>query len=134
MADRITRKQRSFIMSRIRSKWTTPEKIMHNFLKGNKIRHKMHPKIEGSPDITLKDEKIAIFLHGCFWHGCKKCYRKPQNNKDFWKDKVKNNRARDKRNEKALKSNGWEVITIWEHDTKKDKLKKLLIKENLLQL
>jgi DNA mismatch endonuclease (patch repair protein) len=84
--DIMSKKERSKRMSLIKSKWTRPERLVHNFLKGNKIRHEMHPKIVGSPDIILKDKKIAIFIHGCFWHGCKKCYRKPMNNKHSWKD------------------------------------------------
>jgi len=76
----------------------------------------MHPKIAGSPDIIIREKKIAVFLHGCFWHGCKKCYRPPKSNKTFWKTKVQNNIKRDLKNEKLLRRNGWKIIRIWEHE------------------
>lgn len=126
VADKITQKQRSYIMSRIRSKWTEPERIAHAFLKGHKIRHKMHPKLQGSPDIVLKDRKVAIFLHGCFWHGCKRCYKKPKHNRIFWGQKITANKLRDKKNSVLLKSEGWTVFTIWEHEIKDGNISKIL--------
>ena len=119
MPDIMSKEERSKRMSLIRSKWTNPEKLVHNYLKGNKIRHKMHPKTNGSPDIIIPEKKIAIFIHGCFWHGCKNCYRKPVNNKKFWEDKIKRNIERDKSNAKSLKKQGFKVITLWECDLKK---------------
>lgn len=120
MADTLTKGQRSYCMSRIRSKWTRQEIKVHNWLKGNKIRHNMHPSIDGSPDIILKNKKIAVFLHGCFWHKCPKCYVKPKSNKKYWLPKIKKTVKRDKSNEKVLKNNGWKVIKIWEHEVKRD--------------
>ncbi|MFA5382379.1 MAG: hypothetical protein WC356_04375 [Candidatus Micrarchaeia archaeon] len=78
MSDNLTKEQRSRCMSKIRSKWTKQEKKIHNYLKGDKIRHKMHPKLPGNPDIVLKDSKTAVFLHGCFWHKCPNCYKEPK--------------------------------------------------------
>lgn len=116
MVDILTKEQRSERMSLIRSKWTKQEKAFHNHLKGNKIHHKMHPRIEGSPDIVIPDRNIALFLHGCFWHGCKKCGHIPKSNKKYWSEKILKNKKRDKLKEKILKESGWDVITIWEHD------------------
>ena len=113
--DILSKKERSKRMSLIRGKWTQPEKWLHNFLKGNKMSHKMHPNLNGSPDAILPKKKIAIFVHGCFWHKCPKCYNEPAHNKKFWKQKAKMNTQRDKRNQKDLAKNGWSVITIWEH-------------------
>ena len=107
-------------MSRIRSKWTKPELIVHNHLKGRKIPHKMHPKIEGSPDLILLDKKQAVFIHGCFWHKCSLCYKPPASRREYWKNKITRNIARDKKNEKNLRNNGWNVICIWEHELKQD--------------
>lgn len=118
MTDVFSKKKRSEIMSRIRSKWTKQEVMVHNYLKGHKIRHKMHPKIDGNPDIILKDSKVAIFLHGCFWHRCPNHYKEPKSKKKFWRDKIKRNVARDKRDVKTLKKHGWKVIVVWEHETK----------------
>ena len=126
MPDHLTQEQRSYCMSRIRGKWTSLDKQVHNLLKGNKIEHQMYPKISGSPDLVLKKKKIAIFLHGCFWHGCKFCYRKPKNNAKFWKEKMEYNIKKDKKNVKHLKLGGWKVMIFWEHDFKKNPAKFLL--------
>jgi len=118
MADTLTKRQRSFCMSRIKGKWTKPELAVHNMLKGRKIRHIMHPAIDGSPDIIFKDKKVAVFIHGCFWHGCPKCFIKPASNKAYWSKKIAGNRRRDKNNVRRLKKAGWNVIVIWEHETR----------------
>lgn len=114
MPDILSQEERSKRMSLIRSKWTKPEKWLHNYLKGHRIKHRMHPKMKGSPDIIIPEKKIAIFIHGCFWHGCKNCYRKPTNNKDFWKNKIEKNIERDKKNLNLLKKEGWKTKIIWE--------------------
>jgi len=118
MADNLTKEQRSRTMSRIRSKWTSQEKKIHNYLKSNKIKHKMHPKIDGKPDILLSNTKTAVFLHGCFWHKCPKCYKKPKTNKKYWTSKIENNLKRDQKNSKSLKKLGFNVMHIWEHRVK----------------
>ena len=123
MVDILSKEERSKRMSLIKGKWTKPEKRMHNLLKGRKIRHEMHPKILGSPDIILKDKKIAIFIHGCFWHGCKKCYVAPSSNKEFWVNKLEKNVVRDKKNINVLRKHGWVVIIIWEHEIDSDSTK-----------
>jgi len=120
MADNLTKAQRSYTMSRIRSKWTKQENTLHNKLKGLKIKHKMHPDIEGRPDIILKKKKIAVFLHGCFWHKCPKCYKAPKTEKKYWLPKIENNVKRDKRNLKILRKLGYKVLRLWEHDNKKN--------------
>lgn len=118
MADNLTKEQRSRTMSRIRSKWTSQEKKIHNYLKSNKVKHKMHPKITGKPDILLLNSKTAVFLQGCFWHKCPKCYKKPKTNKKYWTVKIENNVKRDQKNSKSLKKLGFNVIRIWEHQVK----------------
>jgi DNA mismatch endonuclease (patch repair protein) len=107
-------------MSNIRSKWTAQEKKIHNYLKGNKVKHEMHPNLSGSPDILLKDTNTAVFLHGCFWHKCSKCYKEPKSNKKYWLPKIEKNVKRDRKNTKILKSNGYLTIKIWEHQVKKN--------------
>jgi len=107
-------------MSNIRSKWTSQELKIHNYLKSYKVKHCMHPKISGSPDILIKDTNLAIFLHGCFWHKCSKCYKKPKSNRKFWNLKIEKNVARDRRNKDLLKKKGCRVKHFWEHDVKKD--------------
>lgn len=118
MTDTVSKEQRSYIMSRIPGKWTSIEKRFHNSLKGNRIRHRMHPAIEGRPDIILPDYKIAIFLDGCFWHACPMCKGglMPSANKSYWVPKIERTIKRDKNNSSKLRKDGWVVVRFWEHD------------------
>lgn len=125
MPDTLTKEQRSYCMSRIRSRWTSQEKRLHNHLKGNKIKHKMHPNMGGCPDILIKN-KIAVFLHGCFWHKCPKCYIEPKTRKNYWIPKIEKNVYRDKQNTIILRKKGFKVIRVWEHEIKKDFKKSIL--------
>ena len=118
MADNLTVEQRSRCMSRIRSKWTLQEKRIHDRLKGLKIKHKMHPQIAGRPDIVLPKSKTAVFLHGCFWHKCPRCYKEPKSNVQYWLPKIEKNVERDKANARLLKKDSWKVMRIWEHEIK----------------
>ena len=133
MADNLTKEQRSKCMSKIRSKWTIQEKKIHNFLKGNKIKHKMHPALTGKPDILLTSTNTAVFLQGCFWHKCPKCYKNPKTNKKYWLPKIENNVKRDRKNAKILKVEGFNVVKIWKHSIKKDfdKTLKKLVKNGI---
>lgn len=119
MTDVITKKQRSYNMSRIHSKWTKPEKIVHNYLKGNKIKHKMHPKLLGNPDIIIPEKNLAVFIHGCFWHKCSKCKLIPDGRLSYWKKKLNANAVRDRKNILALRRHKFKVKVIWEHDLKR---------------
>jgi len=116
MPDIMSKQERSKRMSLIKGQWTKPEKWLHNYLRGWKVPHKMHPKMEGAPDVILPIEKIAVFIHGCFWHGCKKCYKAPVNHAKFWRAKVLANIRRDGKNVRLLKNRGWNVKIIWEHE------------------
>ncbi len=116
MVDNLTNEQRSHNMSLIRSRWTTPEKQIHNFLKGHKIEHKMHPDIVGNPDLILIERKIVVFIHGCFWHKCPKCYIEPRSNKGYWIPKIEGNVKRDRKSRQLLNRIGYTVKTVWEHE------------------
>jgi DNA mismatch endonuclease (patch repair protein) len=108
-------------MSKIKSKWTTQEKIIHNYLKGIKVKHRMHPSIEGNPDVLLTGINTLIFLDGCFWHKCPKCFKIPANRRGFWKKKINNNIKRDKEITRTLRKHGYNVIRIWEHQINQKK-------------
>jgi len=115
MADIFSKKKRSQIMSANRSKNTLPELAVRSFLRKAKIGYSTHAKkLPGKPDIILKNENIAIFVHGCFWHGHKSCKRLPKSNREFWRKKIENNIKRDARVARALRNIGWSVICIWE--------------------
>lgn len=78
----------------------------------------MHPKIIGNPDLILKDKKLAIFLHGCFWHKCPRHYRIPKSNVVYWLPKIERNVKRDRANSRFLRNEGWRVVKLWEHEIK----------------
>ncbi|MEM0050828.1 MAG: very short patch repair endonuclease [Candidatus Bathyarchaeia archaeon] len=120
------RGSRSYVMSKIRSTGTKPERQLHAALKNLKMRHKMNPTMPGMPDAIIPSRKIAIFVHGCFWHGCKMHGHMPKTNLSYWQPKLSRNKKRDIANAMTLKKEGWKVITIWEHDIKAGRLEQRL--------
>lgn len=121
MTDVFTREQRSAVMRRVKGKDTTPELKVRRALTGLGVRYRLHRKdLPGKPDIVLAGRRLAIFVHGCFWHGhdCARGARVPQQNRDYWLGKVGRNRARDDEHRAALAALGWRVETIWECDLK----------------
>lgn len=116
--DTLTKEQRSSLMSRVRSKNTMPEITLKKAIRG--LGFSYQPKIIGGPDFLHRKGKVAIFVHGCFWHKCPKHYSEPKSRKKYWIPKVEDNVKRDKRNVRLLRKNGYSVLTIWEHDIKKD--------------
>lgn len=120
MADRLSKKHRSWNMSRIRSRDTKPEIIVRSVLHRMGYRFRLHRRdLPGSPDIVLPRYKVVVFVHGCFWHrhqGCKYAYT-PKSRGEFWQNKFKENVERDKRNRKELEDDGWYVMVVWECET-----------------
>lgn len=116
MPDKISPAIRSRIMSMIRSQWTKPEKKIHNFLKGNRIRHVMHPDLLGNPDAFIIDYNAVLFIDGCFWHNCPYHGHIPKSNKEYWLPKIEKNISRDKKYTAELEEQGFKVIRIWECD------------------
>jgi len=117
MADRISKEKRHEIMSKIRGKDTKIEIKVRHWLYHHGIRYRKNCKdIAGKPDVAIKKYKIAIFIHGCFWHGHETCklFRLPKTNTEFWEDKISKNIERDKRNIEKLHKLGWNVFVIWE--------------------
>jgi DNA mismatch endonuclease (patch repair protein) len=78
-----------------------------------------HLPLPGKPDFALREQKVPIFVDGCFWHGCPKCYTRPKTNRAFWDRKREQNMARDKRVTRQLRRQGWKVIRIWQHALQK---------------
>lgn len=81
-----------------------------------------HPKnVPGKPDIVFSIDKIAVFIHGCYWHRCPKCNLPlPKTHKRFWREKFERNQTRDKLKVSELRKTGWKVLTVWECEVKKD--------------
>jgi DNA mismatch endonuclease, patch repair protein len=133
IVDRISKAERSAIMSRIRARGNRRTEISFaSLLRKRKIigwrRHltiklkqtkisasdgtKFKPQVR--PDFVFPKKKLAVFIDGCFWHGCPKCYRNPKSRKKFWSAKVLRNKERDTFQNRALRRIGWRVVRVWE--------------------
>jgi len=113
----------SRVMSANKAKHTAPEMTLRKALWKNGIkRFRLHSKnIIGKPDISFKQKKVAVFIHGCFWHRCPYCrLSDPKNNSRFWKAKFEANKGRDKKKVRQLRKQDWKVVTIWECQIKKN--------------
>ena len=121
MTDVFTPDQRSAVMRRVKGRDTTPELAVRQVLTRLGARYRLHrADLPGKPDIVLGPRKLAIFVHGCFWHGhdCLRGARVPKQNRDYWLGKVGRNRARDAETRAALEAKGWRVETVWECEMK----------------
>lgn len=117
--DNLSKQERSAMMAKIRSMDTKPEWQVRHFLFQRGYRYRVHVKsLPGCPDIVFTKYKIAIFVNGCFWHHhqSKKCKRNnwPKSSTSYWFKKIENNIARDRKNQRKLRSMGWHVLNVWE--------------------
>ena len=128
MTDTVDRATRSRMMSGIRSRDTKPEIIVRKYLHAAGMRFRLSPaRLPGKPDIVLAKYRTVVFVHGCFWHrhaGCKFATR-PANNRQFWADKFGANVLRDRRVQRQLRKAGWNVIVVWECQTRSGKFRTL---------
>src|SRR3972149_1453924 len=122
MADVFTKAKRSEVMSAVRGRgnrsteWRLRARLISSGISG----WKLHPNdIIGKPDFVFPEKRVAIFIDGCFWHGCKKCRTIPATNRAFWLKKIERNRGRDKEVTHTLGRAGWSVLRFWEHEIKK---------------
>jgi len=122
MVDVFTKEKRSRIMSRVKGRDTKPEILIRSVVHRMGFRFRIHRyDLPGHPDIVLPRHKKVIFVHGCFWHGHKKCGRskRPTTNTNFWNRKLDKNIERDKVFQCKLRSMGWKVLVIWQCETRK---------------
>jgi DNA mismatch endonuclease (patch repair protein) len=151
--DKISKAKRSAIMSRIRGRGNkrTEISVIQLFRKSGVKGWRRHQTIRfaGSgcvasdgtifkpqvrPDFIFQKSKIVVFIDGCFWHGCKKCYRPPKSHKKFWSAKILRNLERDRFQSYQLKRIGWRVLRIWEHELLQKNMVRLLCRiQNVLQ-
>ncbi len=113
--------KRSAVMRRVKGRDTTPELIVRRVLTRLGARYRLHRRdLPGNPDIVLPGRRLALFVHGCFWHGhdCARGARVPKQNRDYWVGKVAKNRARDAKTLSELDALGWRAETIWECELK----------------
>ncbi|MDD5344605.1 MAG: very short patch repair endonuclease [Smithella sp.] len=121
MTDVHTRAQRSRNMAAIRGKFNkSTELALITLFRANRIKgwRRHSRRIFGTPDFIFPKNKVAIFVDGCFWHGCPKCLIHPKTNKKFWEIKIAANQRRDRDVKKQLIEEGWRVLRFWEHEIK----------------
>lgn len=120
MPDRFDAATRSRIMSRVRGKHTSPEIALRASLRAQGIRYRIHPPtIPGRPDVAHGPSKVAVFVDGCFWHGCPRHYRQPTSRVDFWSRKLAYVTDLRKRTLSKLEAMGWQAVEIWECDIRR---------------
>ena len=122
MTDIWSTQKRSEVMSAIRSKGnrSTEARMVSLFRKHGIIGWRRHLPLPGRPDFVFRSQRVVVFVDGCFWHGCPKCYHAPSSNVEFWTGKVERNRRRDRKVARELRSAGWGVIRVWECALKKN--------------
>jgi len=120
MADVFTKAKRSEVMSRIRGRGNKETEIaLARLFRASGITGwRRHTSLFGRPDFAFRQQRVAVFVDGCFWHGCPKHGNIPANNRSFWETKLAANKARDRRVNRELHKLGWCVHRIWEHDLK----------------
>jgi DNA mismatch endonuclease (patch repair protein) len=103
-------------MARIRGKDTRPELKLRKALWAAGLRYRLSVKLPGRPDLVFPGKKVALFVDGCFWHGCPLHYSAPKTRFEFWATKLKDNITRDQRVDAELAQIGWSVVHVWQHD------------------
>lgn len=128
MADVFTKAKRSAVMSRIRGSGNkgTELQLIAVFRAHGITGWRRHRALIGKPDFVFPKLRLAVFVDGCFWHGCPKHFIKPKGNADFWWKKITRNRERDCEVNRALRAQGWTVLRIWEHDLARKREVRLL--------
>lgn len=120
MADVFTKKKRSQVMAAIRSRGNKDTELrLAAILRAAGITGwRRHQAVPGHPDFIFRRERLAVFVDGCFWHGCRWHCRMPQSRTHYWGPKIAANSARDRATNRNLRLRGWRVLRIWEHSLK----------------
>ncbi len=119
--DPLTPEQRRYTMRQVHSEDTKPEMRVRRLAHHLGYRYRLHRKdLPGKPDLVFPGRKKIIFVHGCFWHGhdCPAGRKIPKTNQAYWTKKLNRNKERDKLNLEKLKALGWDVLVIWECETR----------------
>lgn len=118
MPDVFSKKKRSQVMAAVRS---TGNRVTEGSLATMFRRHgikgwRRHLPLPGKPDFTFRHQRVAVFVDGCFWHGCPKHLRMPVSNRSYWRGKIARNQVRDRLITRTLRLDGWLVLRLWEHE------------------
>jgi DNA mismatch endonuclease (patch repair protein) len=116
VADRISKAQRSHIMRSVKQvgNKTTELRLIQIMRSAGIVGWRRKSSLEGKPDFVFRKAHLAVFVDGCFWHGCPRCHTLPASNQDFWRAKVVRNKTRDRLVKKRLTAGGWKVLRVWE--------------------
>ena len=128
MGDVVDPRTRSRMMAGIQGKNTKPEVVVRKCLFGLGYRYRLHRRdLPGVPDLVLSGQRIAVFVHGCFWHSHKNCklVKSPKTNAEFWREKLGTNVTRDLRSVASLRALDWRVLVVWGCSTRGEALAKL---------
>lgn len=122
MADVFSKEERSRVMASIRSNGNKETEVrLVRILRSNQIiGWRRHLPMAGMPDFAFQKPRLVVFVDGCFWHGCPTHYREPKSNKQYWKAKIARNCERDRVVSRELRTRGWKVLRIWEHDLRNE--------------
>jgi DNA mismatch endonuclease (patch repair protein) len=125
MADNLTREQRSYAMSQIRSRGnSSTEKALIAAMRGAGLSGwRRNSPLRGKPDFVFPRFRTVVYVDGCYWHGCAKCALAAKSNVGYWMPKIEGNRKRDRATTRQLRQDGWTVVRIWEHDLKVEPMK-----------
>jgi DNA mismatch endonuclease (patch repair protein) len=118
MADVFTKRKRSQVMAAIRSKGNKATELkLISIFRCNGIKGwRRHQPLPGKPDFIFQPERVAVFVDGCFWHGCRRHLRMPVAHRVYWQNKISLNRKRDKKSNRVLNAQGWKVVRVWQHE------------------
>ena len=119
MPDDRSSAQRSETMRRVKSRDTSCEFALRRALHARGLRYSLRRRLPGSPDIVFTRARVAVFVDGCFWHGCPQHCRRPTGNAAYWRAKIARNMERDRRVAAELETLGWRVVRVWEHEVRK---------------
>ena len=141
--DWLTPEQRSRNMAAIRSRGnkSTEKAIRFRMIRAGICGWKICTgDLPGKPDFVFQAARLVVFLDGCYWHGCPKCYRAPASNTGYWSEKFRRNKARDRKVRRLLRQQGWRVVRFWEHEIESsparvvERIKSLLVSQPSLRL
>lgn len=116
--DNLAPEKRKKIMSSIKGKDTKPELLLWEELDHRMLRR--YPQVKGKPDFGSISRRVAVFMDGCFWHGCPRCYKPPSTRPEYWQRKLMGNKMHDTLVTSALESEGYVVMRFWEHAVVQD--------------
>jgi DNA mismatch endonuclease (patch repair protein) len=136
MTDIWSKAKRSKVMGLVRSNGnkSTELRLIAIFRELGITGWRRNQELPGKPDFVFRTRKLCVFVDGCFWHGCPKCYRRPASNQNYWDAKIQRNKARDQEVDNELRARGWRIMRIWEHQlrlTNRSSLVRLLRSQGL---